>query len=230
MIIGGRGDTYLVFLPGFLAGGESYRGLLAPLVPGGVTVEVPQLYRRGPAALLGRHPVAEEAAAAARIVRRASARPGIRRVFLAGHSRGGQAAWLASGLLAGQGMPAGLILLDPVDGHGRRPTGREATANPAGFTCPALIIGAGVGGPCAPESVNHHAFADATPAAAYALVPGLGHADILGGRARSIGRRLCGGGPDPGAARGICTALMTTFLGIGADHQPAEGVDWLRRP
>lgn len=87
-------EASLVFLPGFMSSAKSYTALLAPLVDAGVAVEVPQLYPRGLGALRGKHSVRQEAADAATLVRELSGP-----VFLAGHSRGGQAAWLAAGEL-----------------------------------------------------------------------------------------------------------------------------------
>lgn len=193
-------DRMLLFLPGFMTAPAAYDDLLAPVVQAGWDVVVPQLYPRGLGALLGRHTVTEEATAAAAMVRGMC--------VIAGHSRGGQAAWVA----AGMSDVAGVILIDPVDGEGRRPAGPTATAQPASFDADCLIIGAGVSGPCAPVQVNYTRFVTATPTAEEVVIDGLGHADILGGRARSLGRRLCGGGPDPDRARSDVSRLIVEFL------------------
>lgn len=197
------GPDALIFLPGFMTSVDAYADLFESLVGAGVTVIVPQLYRRGVGALLGKVPVTDEAQAAANLV---AQQPG--RVVLGGHSRGGQAAWIAAGLVD----VAGVCLVDPVDGEGRRPSGPVSTTVPAGFTCPALIVGAGVTGACAPQQVNYEQFARATPQAQVEVLADMGHADILTGRARSLGRRLCGGGTDPDHARGVCAALITAFV------------------
>lgn len=107
---------------------------------------------------------------------------------------------------------AGLILVDPVDGSGRRPAGPEACANAASFDLPTLIIGAGIGGNCAPAAVNHDVFAAATPGADHVVVAGLGHADILCGPVRTLGRLLCGGGDDPTTARRRVSELMLAAI------------------
>lgn len=197
------GPDTLIFLPGFMTAPGAYRQLLEPVAAAGLTVLVPQLYPRGVRALLGGYSVVDEAAAAARLVGEQSGR-----VLLAGHSRGGQAAWRAAGLVA----VAGLCLVDPVDGQGRAPQAPTATAEPARFNCPTLIIGAGHGGKCAPAAVNFEHFAEATPFADVVVVEAMGHADMLSGRARDLGRRLCGGGPDPDAYRGECSQRMIDFL------------------
>ncbi len=137
-------------------------------------------------------------------------------VFLAGHSRGGQAAWLA----AGEADIAGLFLLDPVDGQGRRPQRDLSTRRPSAFPGPTWIVGAGISGPCAPVGANHEQFARATPQAVHIVVDDLGHADMLQGRARSLGRRLCGGGTDPDAARALCARSCWPTAWRGADVHP----------
>lgn len=204
------GDRTLVFLPGFMTAARSYAALLEPL---GVSLLVPQLYPRGLAALRGKHTVRDEVRAAVELL---TDIPG--RVFLAGHSRGGQAAWLVSGVLGER--VAGLCLVDPVDGQGRRPVRDLATRRGTEYTGPTWIIGAGVSGPCAPVGANHEQFVRAAPHAVHVVVPDLGHADILQGRARGLGRRLCGGGQDPDRARSVCTGLLGAFL---ADEVPDVG-------
>jgi pimeloyl-ACP methyl ester carboxylesterase len=218
------GADVLVLLPGFMNAASSYSVLAGEVAAGGTAVVVAQLYRRGVGALAGRVPVSAEACAASDLVRAtAAARPG-RRLHLAGHSRGGQAAWLAAGLLADEGLPASVVLLDPVDGEGRRPQAPVSTVREAAFTVPALVVGAGVGGRCAPEGVDHHQFARATPAARHVVVEGLGHADLLDERPRAVGRRLCGGGPDPDAARDRLAALLLAWIAEPGPAGPLRGL------
>lgn len=63
LVLDGGGERVLVFLPGFMSAAESYVEVLTPVADAGVTVLVPQLYRRGVGALAGRVPVSSEAAA-----------------------------------------------------------------------------------------------------------------------------------------------------------------------
>ncbi|MFC6238107.1 poly(ethylene terephthalate) hydrolase family protein [Longivirga aurantiaca] len=212
LVLDGGGERVLVFLPGFMTAAESYVEVLTPVADAGVTVLVPQLYRRGVGALAGRVPVSSEASAAADLVRVTAAERGTPLVHLGGHSRGGQAAWRAAALLAAEGLPAGLVVIDPVDGAGRRPTEADATAEPAAFDVRTLVIGAGLGGRCAPEAVNHAVFAAAAPFAQHVLVTGMGHVDLLDDRPRALARRLCPGGPDPDSARTSVSALLVAFL------------------
>lgn len=202
----------LVFLPGFMQGATSYRMLLEPLTAQGFSVIVPQLYRRGPAVLTGRYSVEDEARDAAALVRGEADGRVDARVFLGGHSRGGQAAWRAANLLAGEDLPTGLVLLDPVDGAGRAPSAPTASSDPVAFTCPCLVVGAGISGRCAPEPVNHDVFAAAAPYARHVVVPTIGHGDILDDRPAANARRLCGGAHDPAPGRATVTALLTEFL------------------
>jgi hypothetical protein len=74
------------------------------------------------------------------------------------------------------------------------------------------VIGAGVAGRCAPTNVNYEHFTAATPTAEQIVVPDLGHADVLCGRAQALGRLLCGGSAQPEAARATVSELMLDFL------------------
>jgi pimeloyl-ACP methyl ester carboxylesterase len=199
-------DRVLVLLPGFMSSPSSYAALVAPVASAGVLVVVPALYPRGIAALGGRHTVEQEADDAAQLVRGLAT--GGRGVVLAGHSRGGQAAWRAANALAADSMPTALVLIDPVDGAGRQPSQRSATRVEAAFSTPAWVVGAALGGRCAPPAVNHRAFAEATPHARHVVVEDLGHADVLDGRSRALGRRLCGGASDPDPGRALVSALL----------------------
>lgn len=217
----------LVLLPGFMASAGSYRQLGEHLSSSGIDVQVPQLYSRGLGALFGRASVSDEAILAADLVTElAMVHP---RIWLGGHSRGGQAAWRASELLAKRspGILSGLVLIDPVDGEGRRPNPSSTLVAPAMDVEP-LVIGAGVAGPCAPEGVNHKAFAGACirsgKAMTHLIVDQMGHADLLQGRARALGRRLCGGGPDPDAALELLVELLTSWIERGVIPVDCPGV------
>ncbi len=206
--VGTGGDRVLVLLPGFVTPAHSYAGLVSPLVVSdpGLRVVVPQLYRIGPGVLTGRYSVAQEVLEAVDLVRDL-ARQGVP-VWLAGHSRGGQVAWLAAEALEEYARPAGLVLIDPVDTAGSR----SVASRPPRFSLECLVIGAGAGSRCAPVGVNHQRFATAAPRRIHATVPGCGHADVLTGQALRWGRTLCSGGPDPQRARATVTALIAAHL------------------
>src|SRR5690242_14316784 len=107
----------LVPLPGFLSSPRAYGALLAPVVGTGAHVVVPSLAPSRVALLTSRYTVDDEARDAAALARRLQQDGYL--VVLAGHSRGGQAALRAARTL--EGIEA-LVLIDPVDGGGRRPS------------------------------------------------------------------------------------------------------------
>lgn len=206
----------LIFDHGFMSPPGAYSALLAPLRAAGVEVVTPNFY--GPfAGLSGRYTVAEEALALAEIVQAlpTASTAGTPRSapWLAGHSRGGQAAWRAAELLGTK--IGGLILIDPVDGAGPR-SSAKATDHPASIGVPTLIIGAGRGGACAPAGLNHETFAAALPTATHVVIAEMGHADILSGAALRWGRVLCRGGNHPAQYRREVSDLMLEWL-----HRPA---------
>lgn len=204
----------LLLLPGFLSSPPAYDALVAPVRATGAGVVVPFLAPGRFALLAGRYAVEDEAIDAAATVRRLVGSGS--QVLLAGHSRGGQAALRAARILVAdpdvRGALLGLVLVDPVDGGGRRPSVRTSTAFRTVLGLSSVVVGAGRAGPCAPEPVNHVAFADAVPDARHVVVIGMGHADILDGRERTLGRRLCGGAEDPDPARALVSALLVAAL------------------
>ena len=68
------------------------------------------------------------------MLRRADAQAGTERLWLAGHSRGGQVAWRVAQL--DPDRIAGLFLVDPVDGAGRDGGGPRAAAEPVRLRLP----------------------------------------------------------------------------------------------
>lgn len=211
----------LVLLPGFLSTSSSYEAVVDPARGAGAQVVVPSLAPGRLALLTGRYAVEEEGIDAAHLVR--DLVDGGSKVLLAGHSRGGQAALRAARILVAdddlRAQLLGLVLLDPVDGGGRRPSVRTTTAFRTRLGVPGTVVGAGHSGPCAPEPVNHVAFADALPDARHVVVEGMGHADLLDGRERRLGRRVCGGSDDPDPARALVAALLLAAL---TDQDPAD--------
>jgi pimeloyl-ACP methyl ester carboxylesterase len=206
-------EDLLIFLPGFLCRPRNYTALLEPLGKAGLSILIPNLGKRWGAELSGRFTATDEGVLAAGLVTEHSGYG--RRVWLAGHSRGGQVAWMTSEEVA----PVGLMLIDPVDSDGRkiRPT---ATATAPRFDLQPLIIGAGLGGRCAPALVNHDAFA-AKIAATHLVLPEAGHADILNDNSRLAGRRICPGGPKPDATRASVTSLMDLFMADKLNRESA---------
>lgn len=199
----------VVFFHGFMTTPTAYRTLLGALADERTVVVAPRMYRPGPAALAGHPTATQEAAAGASIVDelRRSYHPA--ELWLAGHSRGGQVAWI----VAGDTMPDGLIVVDPVDGGGPKATRLNAAATPARFESRTLVIGAGSGGRCAPDAVNHDVFAAAAPlGATHVVVRDMGHADLLDDRPRRLARLMCPGHDHPDLARLTVVELMRAFL------------------
>jgi len=202
-------DHLIVFFPGFMVSPWSYRSLFTSIVSDRTSIVAPQMYRRGPRALAGRPSASEEAEQGVRLVEhlRATRRPDT--VWLAGHSRGGQVAWR----VAERVDPDGVVVIDPVDGSGRHPTALAAAAEPAGFTARTLVVGAGLGGRCAPDPVNHRHFAAAAPpGATHVVIDTMGHGDVLDDRPARASRRLCGGSADPAHERNTVAELITRFV------------------
>jgi alpha-beta hydrolase superfamily lysophospholipase len=200
--MGVGGEPLLYFLPGFMARPMNYQQLLSPLADNGIEVRVPDLRQGLRAVWSPRAVAAAQASEVAELVGIAIAEG--REVWLAGHSRGGQVAWRAAGITT----PDGLVLVDPVDGNGPR-SKADATRNLAEFGISPVIIGAGVGGRCAPDNLNHRVFAAASANPRHLIVKDCGHADILNDSARLFGRRICGGGPNPEESRQTVTELMS---------------------
>lgn len=220
--LGQSGNRVLVFLPGFIAPASAYRELLEPVASNDFCVVVPQLYRPTPSVLSGRFTVEEEAARAVDLIDSLQA-TGVK-VFVGGHSRGGQSAWRAARMLQQSGSPiAGLVLVDPVDGSGPWPTNNLATLNEVEFSCPTLIVGAGRGGKCAPADRNHELFAASTVGAQHVVLEDLAHADVMSGAFGWAGRWLCGSGPMEGSpARREVSQLIIAHVDA-CDQHPGPG-------
>ena len=209
---GSRAGRVIVFLHGFMLTPWSYRSLFASIVSEATSIVAPQMYRRGPGPLAGHPSPTEEAERAVGIVEHVVTTRRPDEVWLAGHSRGGQVAWR----VAEQADPDGVVLVDPVDGSGRHPTAPAATSSPATFRARALVIGAGLGGRCAPDAVNHEHFAFAAPPGSmHTVIASMGHGDVLDDRPARTARRLCGGSDDPGHERDTVAELIRGFVETG---------------
>jgi pimeloyl-ACP methyl ester carboxylesterase len=199
----------IVFFSGFMVSPWSYRSLFASIVSDRTSIVAPQMYRRRPGVLAGRPSPGEEAEAGIRLVEHVVATRRPDEVWLAGHSRGGQVAWRVAERID----PDGVVVVDPVDGAGRHPTTLTAAAVPATFTARTLVIGAGLGGRCAPAAVNHEHFAAAAPpGSSHVVIDSMGHGDMLDDRPARGARLMCGGSADPGQERGRVAEIVRRFV------------------
>lgn len=200
-----------MFVHGFLGHPRDYATMLTHVASHGIGVLAPVGHRRGPTALRGTFTPRDEAARVAPIM------DTVGDSAVGGHSRGGQVAWLVA---AGTPVEA-VVAVDPVDGTRRSGTDPDVTRSPATWTAPTLVIGAAVGGRCAPDGRNHAAFAAAAPAGSrHVLVP-MGHADLLDGRMRTIGRWLCPGVRDAAVIPRVVAGLIVAhLLGEAIDDCP----------
>ena len=202
----------IVFFPGFMVSPWDYRCLFTSIASERTSIVAPQMYRRGPGALAGHPSASEEADAGVRLVEHLVAAHRPDELWLAGHSRGGQVAWR----VAEHVDPDGVVVIDPVDGAGRNPTTLVAAAGPAGFTARTLVVGAGLGGRCAPAAVNHTHFAAAAPAGStHVVIDAMGHGDILDDRPARLSRVLCDGSSDPRHERSTVAELVRRFVEPG---------------
>lgn len=215
----------VVFQHGFMSRNSHYSMMLERVAGHGFVVVAPQMYEPGPLVLAGIPTAAQEAEIAAEILAwlpgRLDALTGVHacteRIGLCGHSRGGKVAWQV--LVNQPGIVQAVAGIDPVDGAGG-PLGnqRRVIDGPFRFSLPALVIGAGLSGACAPEGDNHVQFyaASASPAW-HVVVPGQGHTDMLDETAQTdLIRRVCpeGGASEPmrRLTAGLLVALFRASL------------------
>jgi pimeloyl-ACP methyl ester carboxylesterase len=202
----------LVFCHGFMAQPTDYSRLLAQVASHRIDVIAPIGHTRGFAALTGRRTVEDEVADLTAMVVE------IGPVTLSGHSRGGQVAWIVA---ASASMTHNVVVIDPVDGEGRRPRAPRATLGP-GPKGASAVVGTAVGGRCTPVGFDHRVFAarsDRSDGSTFAgfpsghLIVDMGHGDLLDPRPRWFGRVICGGRPHPDTSRrtvaGILVAAVT---------------------
>ena len=210
----------VVFQHGFLSRNIEYSEILSHLAGHGFVVVAPQMYEPGLAVLLGNPTAAEEAVWAADVVD--WVRTGLAAVVggsvrtdllgLAGHSRGGKVVWLE--MLAAPARATAFAGVDPVDDTGG-PLGNQphAIQGPLPFSLPALIIGTGMGGSCAPEGENHVKYYDACQSPAWHVVaPDYGHGDMLDEDYAAAAALICPSGSNRSAMRQLTGGLLVAFF------------------
>lgn len=210
----------VVFQHGFQARNAAYDEILRHVASHGFVVVAPQMYEPGIASLFGRPTAAEESIDAARVLDwipgglSAAAGVGIRpdRIGLAGHSRGGKVAWLV--LKSDSTRALAVAGIDPVDGAGGPLGGQtRAVQGTFSFSMPVLVIGAGLGGACAPTGDNHEQFYAASQSPAWHVIAEQsGHADMLNEEVAAAASLLCPSGSNRRAMRALTAGLLTAFF------------------
>lgn len=227
-----QAGTYalVVFQHGFMARNVWYAEILAHLASHGFVVVAPQMYEPGLGALLGNPTAAQEARAAADLLAwlpgRIDGFAGVRiradRLGLAGHSRGGKVAWLV--LAEDPARARAVAGVDPVDGAGGPLNNQpRVIQGPFNFNFPTLVLGAGLGGNCAPAGDNHVQFYEASASPAWHVVAlDAGHADMLDEIAASAAANsnFCQSGPDRAGMRRLTGGLLTTFFRASLQDDP----------
>jgi len=153
------------------------------------------------------------------------------RVLLAGHSRGAK---LSSLLAVADESVAGLCLLDPIDNTIWAPLSpgfpsacdalRQLDTKDANLRpLPVAIIGAGLGGDCAPVNSNYDCFYEAIRRLAWLIViPTAGHAQFLDPDGLGqVQRTVCGRGKvDDALVREIAAAVCLAWADVTVGPLP----------
>lgn len=218
----------IVFFHGFAASADWYETVLKHIASLGFVVVAPQMYP--PESPLRTPPPFLEALRGAVLVKwlqahinryvAGAADTGL--IGLAGHSRGGQAAWRVA-LLLPEDIKA-VAGLDPVDAlaeFGQRPV----MTGPLDIAVPSLVVGTGLGpeipdngsltSACAPAEIGHEIFFDCVPSPAWhAVATGYGHTDMIDEEEFTpeslVG--LCPGGSDRELMRDYCAGVIVAFF------------------
>jgi len=218
----------IVFQHGFMSRNDAYDEILRHLASHGFVVVAPQMYEPGIGPLLGNPTSATEADLAALLVQWLPAHltdvAGVQartdRLGIAGHSRGGKVAWLAAD---NDSRPFDAIAgVDPVDGAGGPLGGQDRVVQgPFAFNLPSLVIGAELGGDCAPAGDNHEQFYEASPSPSWHIITiGHGHGDMLDEPEAAAASALCPSGPDREGMRRLTAGLLAAFFRSALQDDP----------
>lgn len=218
----------LVFFHGFAAATDWYDSVLQHLASLGFVVVAPQMYppesplRSPPPFLEGLRGAVLVKWLQKNINRHVAGMADTGMIGLAGHSRGGQAAWRVALLMPDEiGAVAGLDPVDALEEFGQRPimTGR------LDIPMPSLVIGTGLGpvmpdngtltSACAPAEIGHEVFFECVPSPAWhAVAIDYGHTDMIDEDEFSPGSlaSLCPGGNNRELMRAYCAGALAAFF------------------
>ncbi|KAA8550826.1 hypothetical protein F0562_002510 [Nyssa sinensis] len=227
----------ILFLHGFLIHNTSYTLLLQHISSHGYIVVAPQLYVT--MFSTGTEEVKLAAAVAnwlstglQTVLPNDNVRPNLLKIALAGHSRGGKAAFaLALGHAETFVRFSALLGIDPVAGISIycQTQPKILTYVPRSFNLdiPVSVIGTGLGDEqkncmmpaCAPDGVNHDEFfAECKPPCCYFLAKDYGHMDMLDDAVAALSSCLCKSGkgskdPMRKCVGGLVVAFLNAYLG-----------------
>lgn len=219
---------------------HSYDQIASQIASHGFVVILPRMYDAGIGPLIGMPTAAIETQRAAVVLdwipTQIDRLPGIElnnaRVGLAGHSRGGKVAFGVAD--AGATRVAALVGIDPVDGTGG-PGGNQPRVVDGlfDFNIPTLILGAGLGGPCAPEGDNYQQFFDACPSPSVLVVAtDYGHGDMLDEETAALAANVCPSNTDREPMRRLTAGLLVAFFRahLQNDSPTPDGIDAIEPP
>lgn len=212
--------SVIVLQHAFQTTNHSYDQIASHIASHGFIVILPRMYDPGIGPIIGMPTATIETERAGVVIDWIPARlerlPGIEfnntRIGLAGHSRGGKVAF---GVAAdGNERVAALVGIDPVDGSGGPGGNQPRVADgPFEFDIPTLIIGAGMGGPCAPTGDNYVQFFDACPSpSTLVIATDYGHGDMLDEETAALAASVCPSNDERVPMRRLTAGLMVAFF------------------
>jgi pimeloyl-ACP methyl ester carboxylesterase len=213
----------IIFQHGFTASIKDYATILHQLASHGFVVVAPQMYPPGGDSVSW-PTYEEEAALGVQIIswlqenlnNIVPVKADTSLLGLAGHSRGGQAAYRMASLVPEKA--AALAGVDPVDGTVAYVNG------PLNFTFPTYILGTGLGAepvpgtpfPCAPTTRGYQHFYDANPSPSWlAVTTENGHTDMIDEDVlcpNSVCNISCPGGPNRDGMRSFTAGTLAAFF------------------
>ncbi|XP_022138675.1 chlorophyllase-2, chloroplastic-like [Momordica charantia] len=224
----------VLLMHGYLLCNTFYRQLIRHIVSHGFIVVAPQLYtvtcQDTGAEIKALAAIGEWLPEGLRHYLPAKVSPNLKKLALAGHSRGGKVAFafaLALNKSTSSTAPkvSAIIGLDPVDGS--RPPILTGVSESFDFVSamPVLVIGSGLGElqrnplfpPCGPKGVNHEEFfKECRSPAHYMVVKDYGHMDLLDDETRGIRGKgsycMCKNGESRGPMRSFVGGAVVAFL------------------